>query len=322
MIVGKTFYEAYISLAKKLYYEGIEVAPRNMKTIELLHETFCIEDPTANIAYIEGRNFSLMHAFAESLLLFNRTNRVNSYAFINKRMANYSDNGTTLHGAYGHRINHYLDSIIRKLSEDEYTRQAVINIYDKRSDLNIVTKDVPCTLSLIFTVREKKLNLHVIMRSNDIIWGTPYDVFVFTTLQQAIANTLGLELGKYYHTAISLHCYENMFDTLKLITSLFGGKSYSYKCRNDLYQQRRAAMKFVAMSNKRYKNVIEMYASLASINDNAALISVIAEIAYRSDDSESKIFLKEIVNKMKQNKQYEYVLQFSKRWIRKVNEDG
>jgi thymidylate synthase len=46
------------------------------------------------------------------------------------------------------------------------------------------------------------------MRSNDIILGLPYDVFIFTMLQEMMANKLSIELGKYHHLTGSLHLYE------------------------------------------------------------------------------------------------------------------
>jgi thymidylate synthase len=46
------------------------------------------------------------------------------------------------------------------------------------------------------------------MRSNDAIWGLPYDVFLFTFLQEMMAIELKVELGSYYHFAGSLHLYE------------------------------------------------------------------------------------------------------------------
>ena len=53
------------------------------------------------------------------------------------------------------------------------------------------------------------------MRSNDILWGFPYDVNGFTLIQKAIASILGVELGTYIHNVGSLHAYESTFDSIK-----------------------------------------------------------------------------------------------------------
>jgi thymidylate synthase len=73
---------------------------------------------------------------------------------------------------------------------------------------------MPCTLSLVFQIRDNKLQLSVTMRSNDIIWGFCNDSYVFTLLQEYVANDLGIEMGEYVHHSISMHIYERHFDML------------------------------------------------------------------------------------------------------------
>ena len=68
-----------------------------------------------------------------------------------------------------------------------------------------------------FLVREGKLDATVYMRSNDIIWGFPYDVFLFSFLQELLAASMGLQLGSYAHFAASLHVYERHYPLLQRI---------------------------------------------------------------------------------------------------------
>ena len=211
MITGRTFAEVYDKLLLSLLEEGKKVSPRGMLTKELMQETFCIEDPNSSLIYIPGRNFSLVHAIHESFLIFCDDNHVKVAGYFNKNIEQFSDDGETLYGSYGHRIATKMQGVLDKLKEDHDTRQALLTIH--RVDDSIVkTKDPPCTITLQFTIRDEKLNMHVYMRSNDIVWGTPYDVFVFTTIQKVFANTLGIPIGKYYHTATSLHMYERDFE--------------------------------------------------------------------------------------------------------------
>ena len=211
MITGRTFAEVYDKLLLNLLEEGKKVSPRGMLTKELMQETFCIEDPNSSLIYIPGRNFSLVHAIHESFLIFCDDNHVKVAGYFNKNIEQFSDDGETLYGSYGHRIATKMQGVLDKLKEDHDTRQALLTIH--RVDDSIVkTKDPPCTITLQFTIRDEKLNMHVYMRSNDIVWGTPYDVFVFTTIQKVFANTLGIPVGKYYHTATSLHMYERDFE--------------------------------------------------------------------------------------------------------------
>jgi hypothetical protein len=89
-----------------------------------------------------------------------------------------------------------------------------MHIHD-RHDLTYHSKDVPCTCLLQYFIRDGKLNAVTYMRSNDIILGTAYDVFVFTMLQEYIANALGVDMGAYTHVAGSLHIYEKNFDFIE-----------------------------------------------------------------------------------------------------------
>ena len=68
--------------------------------------------------------------------------------------------------------------------------------------------DAACASSLELLIRDGRLDAIVCMRSNDAIWGLPYDVFLFTFLQEMMAIELKVELGSYYHFAGSLHLYE------------------------------------------------------------------------------------------------------------------
>src|SRR5262249_5641171 len=54
------------------------------------------------------------------------------------------------------------------------------------------------------------LHMMTSMRSNDVYFGLPHDVFAFTFLQEIVARTLSLELGAYHHSVGSLHVYESM----------------------------------------------------------------------------------------------------------------
>jgi len=102
------------------------------------------------------------------------------------------------------------------LTKDKDTRQAIMNIHVP-SDRHEGNKDVPCTLTLHWFIRDNRLCLIVNMRSNDVILGFTNDVFQFTMLQEAMQVQLKsvypeLELGTYYHNAGSMHIYDRHFE--------------------------------------------------------------------------------------------------------------
>jgi thymidylate synthase len=202
-------------------------SPRGMKIKEKLGVQFRIRNVRDRLPHIEARNFSLSYFVAETLWYMsgsNSTEWISRYASFWKDI---SDDGKTANSAYGARIfklhpriadgglNQW-EYVKSELKRDPDSRRAVIHIRTPDDSLHAV-KDVPCTLALQFFIREGKLHLHVNMRSSDIILGIAYDVPAFTTMQEVLANELGVELGEYVHTSNSLHCYERDFEMLDAI---------------------------------------------------------------------------------------------------------
>ena len=99
-----------------------------------------------------------------------------------------------------------LKHVIRLLSDNPETRQAAISIYDAK-EWDKYTYDTPCTYAVQFTVVDNKLNMSVVMRSNDIWYGFCNDQYCFSNLQMLVAYETGYELGTYYHFAHNLHLY-------------------------------------------------------------------------------------------------------------------
>lgn len=219
MLIDTYECESLADAYEKLYYDIMnakETNPRGMKTKELISPQILIKNPRNRYAYHELRKFSLKYALVESLLIFDKTNELKYFEKYNNNIGNYSDDGVHLYGSYGYRIAGSIDDIIKKLSADSDSRQIVLPIL-RIEDVTKETKDIPCTLNLQFIIRDNKLNMIVNMRSNDIIWGLPYDVFVFTTMQEIVANTLGIEMGWYLHRPTSLHLYEKHYDLFEKI---------------------------------------------------------------------------------------------------------
>jgi thymidylate synthase len=136
-------------------------------------------------------------------------------------MAKYSDDGRTLFGAYGPRIASQFSYVVHALHKDINTRQAVLTIWIEKPP---TTKDVPCTLSMQFMVRNNKLDMFVNMRSSDIWLGVPYDTFSFSCVALKILHRLNeggydIQPGKLYNYAASRHLYMIDFDKATAVLS-------------------------------------------------------------------------------------------------------
>lgn len=208
------FGEAYVKLCEVLLKHGKKVSPRAMSTKELEGVTLKILNPRTRILNENIRKESLPFAIGEWLWCLSGKNDLEIIQYYAPSYSKYSDDGTTLNGAYGPRIRKNIDKIINLLKKDSNTRRAVIPIYSDK-DVGLESNDIPCTLSLQFIIRDNKLDMFTTMRSNDIFLGLPYDVFNFTMWQEYIACMLNINIGTYTHNVNSIHFYEKDIDKIE-----------------------------------------------------------------------------------------------------------
>ena len=109
----------------------------------------------------------------------------------------------------------------QQLINDKDTRQALIFVSgpDVQFDNN---KDFICTLNYIFNIEDNKLHLTVNRRSQDLLFGIPYDaVFEFLLMEKMLKELSryypNLQLGSYTMFANNVHIYERNFEIFKKI---------------------------------------------------------------------------------------------------------
>jgi thymidylate synthase len=125
-----------------------------------------------------------------------------------KRMADTDGNVNSNYGWQWYYRNEQLRKVINILKQNNNSRQAAISIYDGK-EIDEYSNDTPCTYAIQFTVLNGKLNMSVVMRSNDLWYGFCNDQYQFSNLQMYVAYGLGLPVGTYYHFAHNLHLYND-----------------------------------------------------------------------------------------------------------------
>jgi len=219
-MINSTNYE-WTRLLRKVMSEGQETSPRGQKTKELLgfQTRVNMRAPIVNVpGRIEGKYFAFM--FAEAYWILTGDDRVETIAPYSAAISKFSDDGDHFFGAYGPKIYAQLPYVLDKLSQDSDTRQAVINIWRENPP---ATKDVPCTLSVEFLIREGRLHVIDTMRSSDCWLGWPFDVFNFSMLAQFVCLKLHEYTGRYvrpgtlFLNAGSQHIYERNFAKIEKI---------------------------------------------------------------------------------------------------------
>jgi len=223
---------------------GMEAKPRGTTTKELLNYNITLINPRNRVISFAERNTNLKYLLGEFIWYIKGESTIDGIVPYSKFWANLTNSGDydgyqkgSINSNYGNRlfgksilpsffegniqpINQW-EETVELLGRDKDTRQAIMNIHVP-SDRHFGNKDVPCTLTLHWFIREDKLSLIVNMRSNDVILGFTNDVFQFTMLQEAMLLSLkgtypNLELGTYFHNANSMHIYDRHFTMMESI---------------------------------------------------------------------------------------------------------
>jgi thymidylate synthase len=181
------------------------------RTTEITGALLQLSNPRARLSRTENKRV-LFSCLGELLWYLAGSRELPFIEYYVSRYAAESDDGSTIHGAYGPRLFHMrghdqIANILSLLRRKPHSRRAVIQLFDA-ADLAVEHKDVPCTCMLQFMIRGSRLHLFTSMRSNDAYIGLPHDVFAFTMLQEIMARSLSVEVGTYKHAVGSLHLYD------------------------------------------------------------------------------------------------------------------
>lgn len=201
----------------KILTTGIECAPRGKKILEILgaQVKFNMNDPIVTVAS-RGQNFKF--AFGEASWIVGGSNKVSDITKFMKSYSNFSDDSLTLNGAYGPKFVEQMSWVAKTLAEDQDSRQAVMSFWRERPG---PSKDIPCTLTQQYFIRNGRLHVVATMRSNDLAWGFCYDTFTFTMMARAIqiilrsVHGINVTLGHMTLNQGSAHIYEPFWEKSK-----------------------------------------------------------------------------------------------------------
>jgi len=251
LIEGRYGCDIYGEVIETVRRFGRRQDSRNGVVYDLSDITISLESPLNALPVGCGRNLNPRIAAAEALQLIGGFTEPEWLCRIAPQFSRFredivigSSKSPWFHGSYGMRIStsNQLEVAYRRLYSTPETRQAVVTLWDPKMDTEEDHLDYPCTVALNFRLsgthyrQHDRLNMQVLMRSNDVWLGLPYDLFQFTQLQLTMCNVLSVQPGTYTHTAWSMHLYltdleksYNVTDTLntpKLMPHVrgFGGR--------------------------------------------------------------------------------------------------
>lgn len=195
-------------------------------TKELRHVGVTLTRPLDREVLAGHRNASIVAQIAETMWVLRGRSDITWLGQYLPRAHEFSDDGTTWRGAYGPRLRRYgmaetdqLQHVVDLLRADPNTRRAVLSIYDPNIDVH-PGKDIPCNDFMSFSLRDGRLDAHVFIRSNDLVWGwSGINAFEWSVVLEVIAWFVGAEPGSLHFSITSLHAYDRHFKRLEKIAS-------------------------------------------------------------------------------------------------------
>ena len=252
--VYNSFSEAYMSVLEDVYKHpdfDINMEDPNAgkgkkfnqaSLMEKIGYRFVIKEPKADDIYpitkSEKRNKVIRNYIDKEVVLFDEGNNNSDgqMSQLSKVWEIISNADGTINSNYGLMVYHTKDAgnlkyqpeqgllsqwewAKNRLIERADTGQAIMH-FNRPSHQWTKNRDQPCTVFIQFIIRENKLHLFGFMRSNDVVYGTPYNISYFIRLMYRMIGELkpyypDLKVGNYTHSATSLHIYKRNLDKVK-----------------------------------------------------------------------------------------------------------
>ena len=190
---------------------------RNGDTVERLHSVLSLSNPRQRWTTIRTPAISPALSFAELIYLLSGSDEASIINAWNPLLPKYQGKYSKYPGAYGNRLKNtfgfdQIKCAYEALLYESNSRQVLLDIWNPEIDLpkehgKPNNKDIPCNVISMLKIRNDRLYWSQIMRSNDLYLGLPYDVLLFSSLQEIMAGWLNIDVGNYTHYCDSLHYY-------------------------------------------------------------------------------------------------------------------
>lgn len=290
---GENFSVIYYQMLKYGYRQDEPYIKSRVGEVKDLGPSyFEIKEDNFRLPLLKKRGLNPFFALTEFSWLITGSNKLAPLQSLIKNYNKYSDDGETLNGAYGYRLKStfgidQIERAIKGLRKNHNTRRIVLTMWSAK-DLLANSNDLPCNISIMLKVRNGKLDMTIINRSNDLFLGVPYNVLAFYLLQVYLSNRIGVKIGIQRHFTDSLHVYKRDIEKIKEVIdsndedsliaisnkiSSFNMNSYVNIDHNKIINQdyknisnKEIANFFMSYSEYRYSKNLEKAIKLLSMN--------------------------------------------------------
>ncbi|MFH0860993.1 MAG: thymidylate synthase [Candidatus Altiarchaeota archaeon] len=202
-IRGKTIAETWNRLLNVIWYSGEDIKSQRGKTKEMLNLMCEVANPADRSIKGFPMGEEELKAYAKQLLSKDRSGFEYTY-------------GERLR-AWGSDILDkpvdQLDAIAKTLKRSRGTRRATAVTWIPPIDSK--KEEVPCLILADFKVRDGKLNLTAVFRSNDMYGAWPANMYGLNKVNNFVAKKVGVKAGAITTLSISAHVYEHDYGNVK-----------------------------------------------------------------------------------------------------------
>ncbi len=227
------FDQPYQQLLDKILTEGVEQQNERTghKTLSLFGEQLTF-DLAEGFPILTLRKIPLKIFIAEQIWFISGSNRPSD--FLNQHTKiwdDFTEKDGTVAAAYGYRWRRHfgrdqLRQLIIHLREQPNSRQGVVMMWDPADDglvgkncIGTYKKNAPCPFCFVVNIINNKLNTHLIVRSNDMMLGSPHDIAGFALLSYILAAKIGCSPGKLVVSISNAHIYDIHYEAARKIVS-------------------------------------------------------------------------------------------------------
>jgi thymidylate synthase len=212
--------DAFVSELAKLLAEGHLAKPitdrdspassfgaNPQPSIEILGSSFQVRDVRRNLISLPQRPFNLEYGVGLLLWTLVGSDDPNWIEYYRGKRA------TQKRAAFGARLFQNGGGInqckvaLQRIAQDEGTRRTYMPILSVEDHVD-PQGEIPCAAGFQIFLRNSSLHGVTVMRAQNASNSLPMDIFIFSSLLQFLAASIGVSVGTYSHLSTTFHIFE------------------------------------------------------------------------------------------------------------------
>lgn len=202
-IVAPSLAAAWERAVRHVLVKGVPVTTEDgEETLETDEMIIKVDNPLWNLKSPHARcpcGANMLDAYAEQLI--GGTGNTFDYNYHDRLFryhVNWDDDAD---------VTDQIVAVTNRLKDSLQTRRAIALVWNVNDDSENYWESVPCLQWIQFLVRDNKLQMKVLFRSNDVLLAMHANMYALVHLQQYVATALGLPVGSYTHIVTVPHIY-------------------------------------------------------------------------------------------------------------------